>query len=616
MSRTWIFQGNPDDFDIMGYLHAGHDRITWLVRRYGDQMQKGDRVYLWQAIGSHNATSGIVAEATIDSLPWSGPDHAESLPFWVNPDEASMIEMRVWLKVKKVANSKEVVQRKWLLEDPICRDLLILRQPAGTNFPVEGPHEDRLLALWTRTGIDWDRAECVAAMLVYEDTRGQPLSKLPGTRISKLALLTSRAVGGAYNKVLNFRALDPRDERAGLSGGSDEDEKVWNEFFDNATQEVRYGPLMTEFDRLWKDSTPSKPTAGEVVVGTDYQQADENVVPSPAQPGVPDPDTVGRGLNAHARTQNGLASFLKSRGFEPTACWRPPSSASACRRIRSKPSCGSPGPSRTSTGATNCESFTSARPSNTGCWTGRRSSSSPPRCSSRPPRVDQESGLTKPSSEYAMDTTDTTKALDEMTTSELRQRFEQVFGEATGSKDKQGLVTRPSSRGAGVEASSRGACPTSTCGRWTGPRKPMISTRPRPTAPRRTPRPRACSTCWTPRRWAGRMARTTKRTSVGSSPTCRRPRNMGGQPSTKWRTSSLQPRFAGWLWPSLWSRYSLPRAKAAGNGSRRWRRSWAWRPGICAITSRQARASRRPADWQSSCQSLSSSSSPTANGDS
>ena len=158
MSNTWIFQGNPDTFDIMGYLTSGLDKITWLVNRYADQIREGDLVYLWKAAGSKKVRSGIVASAVVASPVWQGPDHDQSLPFWVQSEDAIASRSRVWLRIERIANEKEIVQRDWLLDDPVCHDLLIHRQRTGTNYPVSEAHAERLRALWTRTGEDWNRA--------------------------------------------------------------------------------------------------------------------------------------------------------------------------------------------------------------------------------------------------------------------------------------------------------------------------------------------------------------------------------------------------------------------------------------------------------------------------
>ena len=67
--RTWIFQGNPEVFDIEGYLAASSGLVTWTVARYANQISPGDSVYIWQSKGNGSAQAGILAEGTILKLP-------------------------------------------------------------------------------------------------------------------------------------------------------------------------------------------------------------------------------------------------------------------------------------------------------------------------------------------------------------------------------------------------------------------------------------------------------------------------------------------------------------------------------------------------------------------
>jgi hypothetical protein len=60
----------------------------------------------------------------------------------------------------------------------------------------------------------------VAGLWAYTQTYGQQVSRLPGSPVAEVALVVGRAISGVYNKVMNFRAIDPRDERAGMSGAS------------------------------------------------------------------------------------------------------------------------------------------------------------------------------------------------------------------------------------------------------------------------------------------------------------------------------------------------------------------------------------------------------------
>jgi len=132
----------------------------------------------------------------------------------------------------------QTLKRDWLLDDPACSELLIIRQPAGTNFPLEPWEAERLQNLWTKTGVDWSRAESIAALQTYLALYGKQISRKPGSPVAALAMLIGRAVTGAYNKIMNFRAIDPRDSRAGMDGASNVDRSVWAEFFNERGQTI------------------------------------------------------------------------------------------------------------------------------------------------------------------------------------------------------------------------------------------------------------------------------------------------------------------------------------------------------------------------------------------
>ena len=63
--QTWIFQGNPDQFDLDAYLGTSPTQLPWLVTRYAQQIEVGDRVFIWRTQGSAKAVAGVIAEATV-----------------------------------------------------------------------------------------------------------------------------------------------------------------------------------------------------------------------------------------------------------------------------------------------------------------------------------------------------------------------------------------------------------------------------------------------------------------------------------------------------------------------------------------------------------------------
>ena len=50
--QTWIFQGNPDQFDLDAYLGTSPTQLPWLVTRYAQRIAVGDQVFIWRTQGS------------------------------------------------------------------------------------------------------------------------------------------------------------------------------------------------------------------------------------------------------------------------------------------------------------------------------------------------------------------------------------------------------------------------------------------------------------------------------------------------------------------------------------------------------------------------------------
>lgn len=220
------------------------------MRRYSSEIQPGDAVYIWRSAGGLKDKAGIVARATVLTEPANISDDPAAGPFWKR-DAPTGTSTRVKLSVDRVAKSREFIKRDWLIDDPACSEMLIVRQPAGTNFPLKPREAERLQNLWSKTGVDWSREESLAALHTYLALSGKQISKKAGSPVADLAMLIGRAVTGAYNKIMNFRAIDPRDSRDGMDGASNVDRSVWAEFFDERAQTIDQNAVSDEFQRLW-----------------------------------------------------------------------------------------------------------------------------------------------------------------------------------------------------------------------------------------------------------------------------------------------------------------------------------------------------------------------------
>jgi predicted HNH restriction endonuclease len=284
--NSWIFQADSKTFDVDGFLKTRPSMMTWLVSHHTDQTRVGDRVYIWRNDSGEKDTVGVIAEAVISSSAAFAPNLVGA-GFWLQ-NEAQLNSEQIWLKVIRIGRSREQLQRGWLEEDPVLSDMLVLKTTADTNSLLSEKEAARMAQMWACVGQDWNRSESIAGLWSYEKTFGLPVSKLPNSPAATVSLATGRAVSGVYNKVMNFRSIDPRDSRAGMSGASKIDRAVWAEFFDQDTRELRMEAVHAEFERLWgtTDSLLTDPapdaaaleTAVDREAGTLVQQTFENLI--------------------------------------------------------------------------------------------------------------------------------------------------------------------------------------------------------------------------------------------------------------------------------------------------------------------------------------------------
>lgn len=127
--RAWIFQSNPQHYDLPGAL-AEMDQIAWSVRQRGNDMRIGDSVYLWEA-GKH---AGILAVATIIGEPELSSGDEPDRRFFRDSSQFKADQRRVPLRIERVLAQR--LTRVELLQHPQLSKLSIIQQPNATNFKV------------------------------------------------------------------------------------------------------------------------------------------------------------------------------------------------------------------------------------------------------------------------------------------------------------------------------------------------------------------------------------------------------------------------------------------------------------------------------------------------
>lgn len=247
----WIFQANPDRFDIDGYLAARPPEIFWTVNQRATQLALGDQIFIWRAVGSRDsAESGVIAECEVISAVEALAEDAAARPFWkVDIEQALAARPRVKLRLVRIAEKSNVIKRAWAKHDPVLGGMAIFEVPVQTNFLLTAAQAERLNALWENMGRDWTYPQLVAALWIYDQTHPGRVKPELG---EKVAIRIGRTIGSLDSKVMNFRAIDPGDERAGLPAVSMMDRSVWKQFFDGKTGKLRSSALHDEYRRLWQ----------------------------------------------------------------------------------------------------------------------------------------------------------------------------------------------------------------------------------------------------------------------------------------------------------------------------------------------------------------------------
>lgn len=129
--RVWIFQANPKFYRILEALQH-LDRMQFLTNRYKDRIHVGDIVLLWMS-GNH---AGIYAQARVVEGAADRKPDGDDAAFWADPSSGATTKLRVVLAIEKRFLGNPLLKTTIAATEGLAH-LMILRQPNGTNFPVD-----------------------------------------------------------------------------------------------------------------------------------------------------------------------------------------------------------------------------------------------------------------------------------------------------------------------------------------------------------------------------------------------------------------------------------------------------------------------------------------------
>ena len=150
---TWIFQGNPDEYEINKYLLIDKD-IIWDVRQkhFQDKILGGDRVFIWRSKGSSGDESscGVVAKGKILCKPEELPDEDEHL-YVERPANYKYTNWRVKIRLDEIRlNGNIGMLRKisHIRSDNVLKEMRIMNLFNETNYELSKIEAEVLDKLW------------------------------------------------------------------------------------------------------------------------------------------------------------------------------------------------------------------------------------------------------------------------------------------------------------------------------------------------------------------------------------------------------------------------------------------------------------------------------------
>jgi 5-methylcytosine-specific restriction enzyme A len=147
---TWIFQGNPKDFQVDEYLRTRRD-IVWAIRQEHliEDISIDDVIYIWRSVGDNPHSGGIVAKGKIKSLP--STDISEDAPeLWLEEEPKQFSRVKIYLEDVRLTGVKGMINRDYILEDPILSNLLIIGNPIMTNYKLTKEHTEKINQWWKK----------------------------------------------------------------------------------------------------------------------------------------------------------------------------------------------------------------------------------------------------------------------------------------------------------------------------------------------------------------------------------------------------------------------------------------------------------------------------------
>lgn len=146
---AWVFQGNPEKFDLDDYLARYPELIYWRTPRYAKNIAVGDDAFIWRS----GINAGAVAWGEVVEAPTPGNQvtHPEALgiDLWrAEPPDLKELKTGILLRDIRLSQEDGFVPRSVAKQNSEMADAMIITMPNGSVFPLTAPQAAALKGLF------------------------------------------------------------------------------------------------------------------------------------------------------------------------------------------------------------------------------------------------------------------------------------------------------------------------------------------------------------------------------------------------------------------------------------------------------------------------------------
>ena len=124
----WLFQGNPKYYRVLDGIRD-FEQMSWLVTRYAKDIAPGDGVLVWVS----GKEAGIYAIAEVTE-PAQVLGQLPDRKYWTDASCGVGKHQAIIRFTRKLL--EHPLLKTNLLQDPVFKNLLVIRAPSATNFKV------------------------------------------------------------------------------------------------------------------------------------------------------------------------------------------------------------------------------------------------------------------------------------------------------------------------------------------------------------------------------------------------------------------------------------------------------------------------------------------------